>query len=338
MKIMVLLSYIVLLVCLVACTKPVPTPTIFIAAAPPSVVIQSAETLNDGEPLPVIADGRTIALFAEASTAENVTYRWALVGSGTLKNETSSTIQYITPDVLLIPEEQVVITVVMTNANGIQAKDGVIIRLVAPEQATPTSTPTMVIPTPPTAPDIIATLPITPSVTIDTAIPLPTPTSTPTATPTRAPRQTVLDSFEGGQQMDWWSPDSHVFSWGATDERAYLGNQSLKIRYTKTDTYQFVAFEVSSDLRDFSWAQVLRVWVYGNVTVLLKLEDETLSQADVAILDATNSTGWTLLSFNLQTVSNKIDLNRIRTVFFFIEPGNVSASGEIYFDSVALQE
>ena len=337
---LILIIWILAASVLVACNQSLPDPTVSIAAAAPSVSIQSTETLAEGDSLRVIADGRAIAFFAETIPADNVTFRWTLTGSGALKNETSAEVQYIAPDAISTPEEQIVITVIVTDRNGEVAKDGLIIRLVAPAlMATETLTSTV---------PVMDTTTITMSAPISTPLATssslltstPTPTGTPSATPspTSTPRVTVLESFEGELQMTWWSPDSDVFSYLPTSERSILGNQSFRIDYNKTDTFQFVAFEVEPDFRNFSWAQTLRVWIYGNVTILLKLEDDSLSQADVAILRATNSNGWTQLSFNIQSVASRIDLSHVRTAFFFIDPGNTTANGTVYFDSIALQE
>jgi hypothetical protein len=311
-----------------------------VAAATPSVSIQSAENVPEGESLTVVADGRSIALSAKTIPPDDVTFRWTVIGSGSLRNESSADVQYIAPDLITVPEEQIVITVTVTDRNGRIAKGSFFIRLVAPPPvATETLTPT---PASVETPTITAGVSITPSLPASsplfTATPPPTDTPTPTLAPTSTPRVIVLESFEGGPQMNWWSPDPHVFSFAPTGEQAVLGSQSFKINYQKTDTFQFVAFEVLPAFNDFSEAQTLRVWVYGDVAILLKLEDQDLSQADVAILDAGNPNGWTQLTFNIQSVATKVDLSQVRTVFSFIEPGNMTASGVIYFDNIALQE
>jgi hypothetical protein len=138
--------------------------------------------------------------------------------------------------------------------------------------------------------------------------------------------------------MNWWSPDPQVFSYAPSGEQVVQGSQSFHVQYQKTDTFQFIAFEVVPDLSNFNWARTLSVWVYGDVTILLKLEDQSLNQADVAILEANNPSGWTQLTFPIQSVANLVDLSQVKTVFFFIEPGNTTASGVTYLDSVALQE
>lgn len=325
---------------LVGCNQSSPQPTVAVAAVTPSVSIQSAENVPEGESLTVVADGRPIALSAETIPPDDVTFRWTVIGSGTLRNESSADVQYIAPEGITTLEEQIVITVTVTDRNGRVAKGSFFIRLVAPPPvATETLTPTPAIVETPT---ITADVSITPSLPssspLFTATPPPTATPTPTPVPTTTPRVLVLESFEEGPQMNWWSPDPQVFSYVPTGEQAFLGSQSFRINYQKTDTFQFVAFELSPDSSNFSWARTLRVWVYGDVAILLKLEDQSLNQADVAILDAANPNGWTQLSFNIQSVAAKLDLSKIRTVFFFIEPGDTTASGVIYFDSVALQE
>lgn len=202
---------------------------------------------------------------------------------------------------------------------------------------TPTNTPTLT-PTPSATTTTTFTPTPTPSPTptsTPTWTPSPTPTSTPTHTPTPIPYQ-VLEYFAGSYQSIWWSPDPHVFSYVISSEQAYSGSQSLRIEYHKTDTYQFIAAELPSSQRNIGWAQSIEVWVYGEVSILLTLEDENLSQADVTTMRASNPAGWTLLHFNINDVRNQVDLNHIKTIFFFPEPGNPSANGVIYFDNLAV--
>lgn len=165
----------------------------------------------------------------------------------------------------------------------------------------------------------------------------PTSTSTPTITPTPTPIPCrVLDTFAGGMQMNWWTPDSDVFAYSVTSSQSHQGNQSLQIDYTKNDTYQFMGAEIPVGQRDFSWARTVRVYVYGQVPLLLKLEDESLTQRDVMTLQATNPSGWTLLSFDISGLRSQLDLRRVKSLLFFPAPGDSSASGTIFFDTVSV--
>jgi hypothetical protein len=80
----------------------------------------------------------------------------------------------------------------------------------------------------------------------------------------------------------------------------------------------------------------LNIYVFGQVSLLLKLEDSTLAAVDVNTLQATNSAGWSQLSFNITQAGNYIDLNQINNLFFFPAPGDSTASGTIYFDGLLL--
>jgi hypothetical protein len=179
---------------------------------------------------------------------------------------------------------------------------------------------------------------ISPAPTAPMIIAPPTPTNILVPEPPPTPIPILLEDFESTMRMKWWSPDPHVFSYILTSEQAHGGIQSLRIEYRKSDTYQFIGAEPPSNPRDFSQTQILQVWVYGQVNLLLKLEDQDGQQADVATQNATDSSGWKLLRFNYTGVANRVNLNRIKNLFFFPAPGDRSASGVVYFDDIALSE
>lgn len=135
--------------------------------------------------------------------------------------------------------------------------------------------------------------------------------------------------------MNWWSPDPDVFEYRETSEQVYRGNQSFWIKYDKTDTYQYIGADPIEPECDFRGAQALQVWVYGKVTILLKLEDKNLQAVEVGEQNATDPAGWTLLRFDLAGVGDQIDLSRVK-MLFFPGPGNASESGVIFFDDIAL--
>jgi hypothetical protein len=173
-----------------------------------------------------------------------------------------------------------------------------------------------------------------------TSTPTPSPTHTPTptstSTPTLEPCQ-VIEDFEGiATDLTWYSPDPDNFDFFLTNEQRRFGSQSYRIDYAKDDTFQLVGAEVPSRLRNFAWAQTLELYVYGQETILFKLEDEFGNQAEVNTKFAPNPAGWSLLSFNYTNVQDKVDLGHIIRVFFFPTPGDAAASGTIYFDSVRL--
>ena len=117
---------------------------------------------------------------------------------------------------------------------------------------------------------------------------------------------------------------------------AHNGSQSFKVKYAKTATFQFIGAELPAGFCDFSKAQKLQVWVYGKVTLLLKLEDKNLKSTDVSEQQATNPSGWTLLIFSYKSAGNTINLDEIRSMLLFPAPGISPVSGEFYLDDIAL--
>jgi hypothetical protein len=158
---------------------------------------------------------------------------------------------------------------------------------------------------------------------------------TPSPTYTPIPCE-VIESFPGSTELNWWSPDPDTFDFLLTSEQSYRESHSYKIDYRKNDTFQHVAAEVLAAHPDFSGYRRLELWVYGNETILFKIEDQAGDQADVGELTATNANGWNHLIFDYTGVSNDVDLSRVKNIFFFLAPGNSSASGTVYFDSVSL--
>ena len=170
----------------------------------------------------------------------------------------------------------------------------------------------------------------------------PLPTSTLSMTATLEPISDspmpicVLENFESAEQMKWWTPDSRVFEYHETSERAHSGTQSLRVKYSKTDTYQFIGAELPAGSCDFTKGRALQMWVYGKVTFLLKLEDQNLKQVDVNEQRVTDATGWTLLTFKYTAAESAIDLSRIRSILLFPAPGDTSASGNVFLDDIAV--
>jgi len=186
----------------------------------------------------------------------------------------------------------------------------------------PTSTPTATL-SPPTA----------------TSTGIPTMTATLTSIPTLVstpPPECLIEDFEGDRKGTWWSPDPDVFEYRESSEQALGGNQSLKVIYDKTAEFQFIGVELPNSLCKFQDAQKLHVWVYGEVTLLLKLEDYDLKQADVSEQSSTTPGEWMLLTFNYAGVADKVDLQNIKGFFLFPAPGNKSATGIFFIDDISL--
>ena len=162
--------------------------------------------------------------------------------------------------------------------------------------------------------------------------PTPIITSTPIVF---APPQRIAD-FESYQQLDWWSPDSEQFQMLETTEEVYQGEHAFKVSYQKTDTFQFVAAALPPENRDFSQHDLVSAWVFGEVSLLLKLEDIAGNQADVSTEKATNSNGWSQLQFDYSTLEDQLDLTSITQFFFFPAPGDSQAVGTFYLDNLQL--
>jgi hypothetical protein len=172
-----------------------------------------------------------------------------------------------------------------------------------------------------------------------------TPTSTLTETPKPSPtptstliRSLLLEDFEDARRMNWWTPDSDVFEYGETNELAYGGDWSLRIKYDKTDAQQYIGADpVTPELSDFRGAQALQVWVYGKVTILLKLEnaDAPITEVNIGEQSATDPNDWTLLTYDLIGIDEQMDLSNVK-MLFFLAPRDPSESGVIYFDDISL--
>ncbi|MBI5294373.1 MAG: carboxypeptidase regulatory-like domain-containing protein [Chloroflexi bacterium] len=163
------------------------------------------------------------------------------------------------------------------------------------------------------------------------------PTTLSTLTPTVEPYLGCrIEDFEGARKVNWFSPDPQVFSYAETDLRAHSGTYSFRVVYHKTDTYQYVAAANVGCCFPRGVDQELRVWVYGAVKLLVKLEDQDLRQAEIGIKEAVDPEGWTLLTFDYSSVKSQVNLGRLKTILFFPAPGDPLAAGEFLLDDIEL--
>lgn len=174
--------------------------------------------------------------------------------------------------------------------------------------------------------------PVPSETSVPTSIP-PSPTATSTFTPSP---NCMIEDFESVRRGTWWSPDPSVFSYQETSQRAIDGNQSFRVNYTKSDTYQYLAFEPGKDFCSFQNGNNLHVWVYGKVTLLLKLEDNSGKGVDVSEQANSVPDNWALLVFNYAGAADQIDLDNIKNIMLFPMPGNASATGTFYLDDISL--
>lgn len=146
----------------------------------------------------------------------------------------------------------------------------------------------------------------------------------------------LIEDFEADRRVNWWTPDPQAFKYGETSQRAKNGTRSFKIEYTKSGPYQFIGADpISSDPADFRGAESLQVWVYGQVSLLLKLEDSNYQQVEVGILNASDPQNWSLLQFDLSGLAQHIDLSQVK-LLLFPEPGDSTANGIFFLDDLIL--
>jgi len=244
--------------------------------------------------------GSSIPLVATAEPDGNITLEWSAT-AGDVSPKRGSAVTYTAPE-----NYAGEVLIKLKTIRGNKSAEEILSCMV---QALPTATPTIA--------------------------PSPTSTSTPTATYTPLP-ECLIEDFEGERNGMWWSPDPDVFKYQETHEQVFNGNQSLEVIYNKTSEYQFVGVELPMNLCNFQDAKKLHVWVYGEVTLLLKLEDHNSTEVDVSEQSSMTPDNWTLLTFNYVGVADKIDLQNIKGFFLFPEPEDESATGTFYLDDISL--
>ena len=78
------------------------------------------------------------------------------------------------------------------------------------------------------------------------------------------------------------------------------------------------------------------MWVFGEVTLQVALEDGATSEMALDPDRALNARGWTHLEFAYASVGDEIDLGAIKTVKIFIAPDDPNAQGRIVLDDIIL--
>jgi hypothetical protein len=84
---------------------------------------------------------------------------------------------------------------------------------------------------------------------------------------------------------------------------------------------------------DFSAYRKLSFWLYGNVSLLIKLRDATYQEQDIATVYG-SGLGWRLVEVDFSDVT--IDKEDIDNILFFAAPGDGAASGTFYIDDLKL--
>ena len=155
----------------------------------------------------------------------------------------------------------------------------------------------------------------------------------------------MLDDFE---DSSFWTPDTTVGWWDIDGTTVYRHTQSLdpshggfgamRVDYTKSNLpwSLFGAFiSDTNPLRNFRGKTRLTVWVRGNATLLVKLRDRQLREAEIGRQTATNPGGWNKLVFDYGEAP--IELSDVDNIMFFVEPGDPAAAGTIFLDDLSLE-
>jgi hypothetical protein len=294
-------SMLVIFLCVLAilvCACKSPTPTFTPGPTPEISVIQGPDVISEGE-----SESFSVTVNMGA------TYEWSSYRKGVISDPSQIGILYTPPDEG--DDDLIMVTVTVNGTDYHRQKE---IKINRSDQDVPVQSsggePAVA-----TVPDL-SEVPEVPS------------TSTPEPV-------CVLENFEDGVKNNWWSPNPTVFKYGVKSEPVFAGEGSFGVEYTKSDTYQFIAFEISTDC-DFSKATKLQVWVYGDVKLLLKLEDGNMEEHDISTKSADKPDGWTQLVYNYQNMGEQLDLSNITQAKFFVAPDDTSASGEFYFDEIVL--
>ena len=130
-------------------------------------------------------------------------------------------------------------------------------------------------------------------------------------------------------------PAVYTFTTESDPSPDYVGDDALKVDFHKRNKYNFLQATIESgNRRNFTSKNTLVVWVYGQATMLAKLEDSNGVGQDIGIRTATD-TGWNQLLFNYAHLTN--NLSSISKILLCVEPDSGSASGTIYLDDIGLK-
>ncbi len=158
------------------------------------------------------------------------------------------------------------------------------------------------------------------------------------------PSAVTLEDFEDG---DFATPNT-TFGWEDSDPGVYLrthvtspvfaGARAMQVQYAKNGhPYAFTSGKLSATnaRRDFSSHSLLSVNVRGAATLLVKLRNAAQAEQDVAVLRASNPSGWNRLVFDYAKLG--LPTNAIDRVMFFLAPGDGTAAGTVTMDQIRLE-
>ena len=113
------------------------------------------------------------------------------------------------------------------------------------------------------------------------------------------------------------------------------GQGALAVSYYRPGPDQYIAFDLTVDC-DFSASSRLQMWVFGEITLKLELEDRASREIELGPDSALDPGGWTLLEFDYASAGEGIDLGAVQTVKIFIVPDDPTAQGRIMLDEIIL--
>lgn len=160
-----------------------------------------------------------------------------------------------------------------------------------------------------------------------------------------------MKSLENFEAENFNAPNT-TFQWfegdGSATYQRYLatepslgGTKSMRIDFTKQAGFEYAFFagemSPSNPNKNFSEFSRVVIWVNGVADILLKLQDRNGLSKDIATLNANESFGWSRLEFDFSHAHDTIDITDIQYVQIFIEPGDSSGSGTLYFDDIILE-
>lgn len=155
-------------------------------------------------------------------------------------------------------------------------------------------------------------------------------------------------SLENFEDRNLWTPDTTVGWWDNDGTRVYQrssidtlasgGLVSMQIQYAKNGLpYSFTAAHLNptNPKTDFSGYERVSLDVYGSSHLLVKFRNQNLAEEEIATLSTTNPTGWNHLVFDF----SKLQMNtaNMSDILFFLEPGNDTAVGTVFFDEISLE-
>lgn len=152
-----------------------------------------------------------------------------------------------------------------------------------------------------------------------------------------------VEDFEDG---NLWSPDSTLGWWDGDGTLVYQRNlvssprhegaSCMRVDFNKSGrpwSYFAGYIAMANPEHDFRAYRKLSFWVYGNVSLLVKLRDRGYHESDVATVSGVAGQ-WSLIEVDFSDLA--IDKSDIDNIIFFAAPGSGTASGAFYIDDLKL--